>query len=97
METIPSERTVAKVEIYTKDYCPYCIRAKQLLAAKGVSFEEYEVSTDAAGLRDMMQRSGRQTVPQVFIDGHHVGGSDDLIEADRNGQLDRLLAGESAA
>ena len=88
---------MAKVEIYTKDYCPYCKRAKHLLATKGVTFEEYDVTDDAAGQRDMIQRSQRRTVPQIFIDGYHVGGSDDLIEANRNGQLDQLLAGKSAA
>ena len=86
-----------KVEIYTKDYCPYCMRAKHLLETKGVRFEEYEITNDADGQRDMIQRSGRRTVPQIFIDGVHLGGSDDLIEANRNGQLDRLLAGKSAA
>ena len=91
------DETLAKVEIYTKDYCPYCKRAKHLLTTKGVSFEEYDITNDAAGQRDMIQRSERRTVPQIFIDGFHVGGSDDLIEANRTGQLDQLLAGKSAA
>ena len=88
---------MARVEIYTKDYCPYCRRAKHLLETKGVRFEEYDVTNDAAGQRDMIQRSGRRTVPQVFVDGLQVGGSDDLIEANRTGRLDQLLAGKSAA
>ncbi len=91
------DETMAKVEIYTKDYCPYCMRAKHLLETKGVKFEEYDITNDAAGQRDMIQRSERRTVPQIFIDGFHVGGSDDLIEANRSGQLDQLLAGKSAA
>ncbi len=91
------DETMAKVEIYTKDYCPYCMRAKHLLETKGVKFEEYDITNDAAGQRDMIQRSERRTVPQIFIDGVHVGGSDDLIEANRSGQLDQLLAGKSAA
>ena len=88
---------MAKVEIYTKDYCPFCHRAKALLAAKGVRFEEYEITSDAARQREMIERSGRFTVPQIFIDGHHVGGSDDLDAADRSGELDRLLSGSSVA
>ena len=88
---------MAKVEIYTKNFCPYCQRAKHLLSTKGVSFEEYDVTNDAAGQRDMIERSRRRTVPQIFIDGHHLGGSDDLIEANRTGRLDQLLAGTTAA
>ncbi len=91
------DEIMAKVEIYTKDYCPYCMRAKHLLTTKGVSFEEFDITNDAAGQRDMIERSQRRTVPQIFIDGYHLGGSDDLIEADRTGQLDQLLAGKSAA
>ena len=86
---------MAKVEIYTKGFCPYCTRAKHLLASKGISFTEYDVSGDDAGLRDMIERSQRHTVPQIFINDHHIGGSDDLILADRSGQLDQLLAPEA--
>ena len=86
-----------KIEIYTKNYCPFCKRAKHLLASKGVSFEEFDVTFSKAGQQEMMQRSGRHTVPQVFINGHHVGGSDDLIEANRSGKLDLLLANLVAA
>ncbi|QAY78883.1 glutaredoxin 3 [Sphingosinicella sp. BN140058] len=83
---------MARVEIYTKFTCPYCFRAKRLLDEKGVTYEEYEV-TQIPGKRDeMLERSnGRHTVPQIFIDGRHIGGSDDLHELDRQGELDPLL------
>ncbi len=85
-----------KVEIYSKFYCPYCKRAKQLLSDKGVHFEEIEVSRDQQLFAEMVQRSGRHTVPQIFIDGQHVGGSDDLFAAQQNGELDRLLINKAA-
>ena len=84
---------MAKVEIYTKDWCPYSTRAKADLAAKGVSFEEIDVTKDAIREQEMISRSGRRTVPQIFIDGHHLGGSDDLRALDADGELDRLLSG----
>lgn len=80
-----------RVEIYTKDYCPFCERAKRLLSRKGVEFEEFDVTHDIAGQQEMIERSGRRTVPQIFIDGVHIGGSDDLVDSDRSGALDRLL------
>ena len=80
-----------KVEIYTKSWCPYCARAKAHLARKGVDFEEIDVTTDARREKEMVDRAARHTVPQIFVDGRHVGGSDDLIDADRSGLLDRLL------
>ena len=80
------------VEIYTKTFCPYCARAKKLLADKGVAFEEFEVSAGGQKKQEMVQRAGgRTTVPQIFIDGRHVGGSDDLAELERQGKLDALL------
>ena len=81
------------VEIYTTPTCPYCQAAKALLTRKGAAYVEVDVSRDPA-LRDAMtQRAGgRRTVPQIFIDGHHVGGSDDLHALDRDGKLDPLLA-----
>ena len=83
---------MAKIEIYTKFGCPYCTRAKSLLASKGVPYEEYDISMDGGRRQEMMGRSnGRYTVPQIFIDGRHVGGSDDLAELDRCGALDPLL------
>jgi glutaredoxin 3 len=85
---------MARVEIYTKFGCPYCARAKALLGEKGAEYEEFEINS-AAGKRDeMLERAnGRHTVPQIFIDGRHIGGSDDLAELDRSGELDPLLQG----
>ena len=84
---------MAKIEIYTKFGCPYCTRAKSLLGSKGVGFEEIDVSMDPAKRQEMLGRAnGRTTVPQIFIDGSHVGGSDDLAALDRSGKLDPMLA-----
>lgn len=84
---------MARVVVYTTPFCPYCLAAKRLLAAKGVAFEEIDVSTDLQLRADMTQRAGgRRTVPQIFIDDTHVGGSDDLHALDRQGRLDVLLA-----
>ena len=81
-----------QVEIYTKMFCPYCARAKKLLGEKGVDFEEYEISMGGEKRQEMIQRAGgRTTVPQIFIDDRHVGGSDDLMALDREGKLDALL------
>jgi glutaredoxin 3 len=83
-----------RVEIYTTPTCGYCMAAKRLLAAKGVAYEETDVSRDPALRRAMTDRAGgRRTVPQVFIGGAHVGGCDDLYDLDARGQLDALLAG----
>jgi len=81
------------VEIYTKAFCPYCIRAKSLLKRKGVAFEEYDITFDGPKRGEMIERArGGTTVPQVFIDDAHIGGSDDLAALDRAGRLDSLLA-----
>jgi len=83
-----------RVEIYTKFWCGYCVRAKRLLRRKGIEYEETDVSFDSEGQRQMIDRAaGRSTVPQIFIDDRHVGGSDELAAADRDGRLDRWLAG----
>jgi len=83
---------MARVEIYTKFMCPYCARAKQLLQSKGIDYEETEISMDREKREEMIQRAnGRTTVPQIFIDGRHVGGSDDLAELERSGRLDPML------
>jgi glutaredoxin 3 len=83
---------MARVEIYTKFLCPYCARAKRLLDGKNVAYEEYEITMDAEKRAEMIQRAnGRTTVPQIFIDGTHIGGSDDLAELERTGRLDPLL------
>ncbi len=85
---------MAKVEIYTKAWCPYCTRAMKLLASKGVEPEEHDITMGGPKRAEMIQRAnGRSTVPQVFIDGRHIGGSDDLAAFDRAGKLDPLLAG----
>lgn len=86
---------MAKVEIYTKSWCPYSDRAKERLDRKGVAYEEIDVTTDTAREREMVIRSARHTVPQVFVDGELVGGSDDLALADASGRLDELLSGEN--
>ncbi|MGE4065121.1 MAG: glutaredoxin 3 [Rhodospirillaceae bacterium] len=81
-----------KIEIYTSPYCGYCSRAKSLLSRKGVGFEEIDVAVDGAKRAEMMQRAGgRRTVPQIFIDGKHVGGCDDLYALDAAGGLDPML------
>jgi glutaredoxin 3 len=83
---------MARVEIYTKFLCPYCARAKKLLDSKGVAFEEYDVTMGGEKKAEMLQRAnGRHTVPQIFVDGRHIGGSDDLAALEREGQLDPLL------
>ena len=83
---------MARVEIYTKFMCPYCARAKRLLEEKGVDYEETEISMGGARRAEMIQRAnGRTTVPQIFIDGRHIGGSDDLYQLERSGALDPLL------
>jgi len=88
---------MAQVEIYTKFGCPYCARAKRLLEEKGVAYEEYEINLVPGKRDEMLSRApGRTTVPQIFIDGRHVGGSDDLAELERSGRLDPMLQGEGA-
>jgi len=82
-----------KVEIYTTPWCPYCLAAKRLLTKKGVSFDEIDVSRDPDLRQAMMARAhGRHTVPQIFIGGQHVGGSDDLHALEARGKLDPMLA-----
>lgn len=81
------------VEIYTTPTCPYCLAAKRLLTRKGVAFTEVDVSRDPALRQAMTERAGgRRTVPQIFIGGVHVGGSDDIHELDHDGRLDPMLA-----
>jgi glutaredoxin 3 len=82
-----------RVEIYTTPFCPYCVAAKRLLDRKGIAYEETDVSRDMALRQAMTQRAnGGRTVPQIFIGGRHVGGSDDLHALDRAGKLDPMLA-----
>ncbi len=83
---------MAKVEMYSTMWCGYCARARALLRKKGVAFEDIDVDADTSRRNEMIQRaSGRTTVPQIFIDGVHIGGSDDLAALDRAGKLDKLL------
>jgi len=82
---------VKKIEIYTKDYCTFCHRAKHLLIDKGVAFVEYEISEDSAKAVQMQQRARRRTVPQIFIDDQHIGGCDDLYALESSGKLDPIL------
>ena len=84
---------VAKVEMYSKTYCGFCIRARELLQAKGVDFEEYLIDRAGPKRDEMIQRArGRTTVPQIFIDGRHVGGCTDLFALERDGKLNALLS-----
>jgi glutaredoxin 3 len=81
------------VKIYTTPFCPYCARAKSLLTKKGVTFEEVDVMMDDKARDEMLAKSGgSRTVPQIFVGGTHVGGSDDLYALDRDGKLDSLLS-----
>ncbi len=79
------------IEIYTKDWCGYSQRAKALLNANDLDFNEIDVTHDALAEREMIQRSGRTSVPQIFIDGIHVGGADELFALDASGELDLLV------
>ncbi|MFF7707509.1 glutaredoxin 3 [Pseudomonas sp. NPDC007930] len=82
---------MAKVVIYSSDWCPYCMRAKGLLNGKGADFEEIKVDGKPQLRAEMAQKAGRTSVPQIWIDGRHVGGCDDLYALERAGKLDALL------
>ena len=87
------EGGLPKVEIYTKMTCGFCLRAKKLLDMKRVPYEEYSVDFGGAKKAEMIQRAGgRMTVPQIFINGRHVGGCDELMTLEYQGKLDELLA-----
>ena len=86
---------MAKVVIYTTNYCPYCFRAKALLRSKDVEFEEINVTDDSDRRAEMERLSGRRTVPQILVDDQPIGGYDDARGLDAIGELDRLL-GRSA-
>jgi len=81
-----------KIVLYGTKFCPFCIRAKQLLTRKNIEFEEIRVDKDAAERAVMRERSGRTSVPQIFYGDHHIGGCDELHALDREGGLDKLLA-----
>jgi glutaredoxin 3 len=86
-----------RIIMYTTPFCGFCGAAKRLLTSKGASFTEIDVMMDPERRQEMMQRSGRRTVPQIFIDGRHVGGYDDLSALDGTGELDALLRGSGDA
>jgi glutaredoxin 3 len=83
--------SVARVEMYVKAFCPYCYRAEKLLESKGVEYETYELNSPDLRQEMIQRANGRTTVPQIFIDDHHVGGCDDLYALDREGKLEQLL------
>jgi len=85
-----------QIEMYTTSWCPYCTRARHLLERKGASFEEISIEEHPERRAEMIQRSGRRTVPQIFIDGQSIGGSDELAALDEAGALDQLLSGARA-
>lgn len=81
-----------EIIIYTKDYCPYCVRAKNLLDSKRLEYKEIDITTNESLQQEMLSRShGRKTVPQIFIGDHHVGGCDDLYALEGARELDKLL------
>lgn len=83
---------MAEIIVYSTPVCPYCDRAKALLQRKGVTYQEIRVDLDEAKRIEMMERSGRRTVPQIFINGQSIGGFDDLYALEQQGRLDSLLA-----
>lgn len=83
---------MARVEVFSTQVCPYCVRAKQLLDSLGASYEEIRIDNDDAKRQEMMTRSGRRTVPQIFINGEAIGGCDDLYDLHRAGQLQAKLS-----
>lgn len=82
---------MAKVEMYTKAFCPFCVRAQSLLKNKGVKYMDIPAAMDRDKRKEMNERSGRNTFPQIFIDGKHIGGCDDVFALERSGKLDNLL------
>ncbi len=82
---------MAQIEIYTKQWCPYCLKAKALLRSKEIAYDELDVTADESRQAEMVERSGRRSVPQIFIDGEKVGGYDDLARLNATGELDRRL------
>ncbi|MDI1283075.1 MAG: glutaredoxin 3 [Reyranella sp.] len=83
---------MAKIEIYTTPFCGYCARAKGLLDSKGAAYDETDVMMDDKKRTEMRERARRSTVPQIFINGQHIGGSDELAALEQAGKLDALLA-----
>ena len=86
-----NQSTSPPVIIYSSQYCPFCFRAKSIFQQKSISFKEINVDVDSALRQEMTQRSGRRTVPQIWIGEFHVGGCDDLMALQQSGELDKLL------
>jgi glutaredoxin 3 len=85
---------MSQVIVYSGPSCPYCDRAKALLKKKGAAFDDFNVKADAAKMTEMLEKSGgKRTIPQIFINGQHIGGCDDLYAIDKEGKLDALLKG----
>jgi glutaredoxin 3 len=87
---------MTQVVMYSTSWCPYCAMAKRLLEEKGQTYEEIDVEAVPGSRQEMMEKSGRHTVPQIFVGTHHVGGFDDLMALESQGKLDGLLAGGEA-
>ena len=87
---------VASITLYSTGWCPYCDRVRSLLKAKGASWTEFDVEAEPARRNEMIERSGRRTVPQIFIGARHIGGSDELHELEQRGDLDALLGAPPA-
>jgi len=84
---------MAEVELYTTMFCPYCVRARALLERKGAAFTEIDIIEEPARRAEMIRRAGgRTSVPQIFINGEHIGGSDELSALEQAGKLDQMLA-----
>ena len=83
---------MARVEIYTTPSCPFCVRAKRLLQARGIAYDEVDVGNDPALRADLVRRTGRRTVPQIFIDGEPIGGFEELAALDASTRLANLVA-----
>ena len=83
---------MAHVQVYTTAVCPFCVRAKRLLQARGIAYEEIDVGNDPEERAEVVRRSGRRTVPQIFIDGDAVGGYEELARLDASGELARRMA-----
>ena len=83
---------MARIEIYTTPFCGYCARAKGLLDRKGAAYQETDVMMDEKKRAEMRERAKRSTVPQIFINGQHIGGSDELAALEQAGKLDAMLA-----
>ncbi len=84
-----------KVEMYTSGHCAYCVAAKNLLKSRGLDYTEYRIDTDAARREEMLARARRRAVPQIFVNDHLIGGYEDLVAAERSGELAKLTGSEA--